>query len=387
MLFFHTTFLLLAGLLGTSVSAAPTNNTYLSIAHKVANSMNDHYLDRTSGVYENQWWNSANDLTALADLAIIDPSFEATAQPIIHTAFEQAPLSQGIATFENAWYDDEGWWALLWISMYDLTKDAIYLNEAESLFKDMAASWPTPCGGGIWWDRAQTYIASIANELFLSVAAHLANRTPNRDDKASYTNWAMKEVDWFDHANLINEFGDVIDGIDLNGCTRNHTDVFTYNQGVILGGLVELSKATGDASLLPKAQAIADAAIRNLTNTDGILLEKGTKDQGAAFAQFKGIFIRNLQQLHSVAPKPSYANFIRHNADSIINNAMNHEDYLIAPNWQGPFRDPNMGAQGAGLDALVSAASLSNKRDEVPVDTNSAGRVNQNPLARIRDLT
>ncbi|KAL9089066.1 MAG: hypothetical protein Q9165_005879 [Trypethelium subeluteriae] len=349
--------------------------------------MNDHYLDRDSGVYENQWWNSANDLTALADLAIIDPSFETIAQPILETAFEKAPQSQGIATFENAWYDDEGWWALLWISMYDLTKDPKYLNEAESLFKDMAASWPTPCGGGIWWDRARTYIASIANELFLSVAAHLANRTPNRDDKASYTNWAMKEVDWFNHANLINGVGNIIDGIDLDGCTLNHTDVFTYNQGVILGGLVELSKVTGDASLLPKAQAIADAAIRTLTNDNGILLEKDSQDEGAAFAQFKGIFIRNLQQLHSVAPKPSYANFIRHNADSIINDAMNHENYLIAPVWQGPFRDPNMGAQGAGLDALISAASLGNKRDEIPAKKSSAGRTDQRLLARTRNLT
>ncbi|KAI9665629.1 MAG: hypothetical protein M1821_003562 [Bathelium mastoideum] len=336
--------------------------------------MNDHYLDRASGVYENQWWNSANDLTALSNLAIIDPSFETTVRPILHTAFERAPESQGVLTFENAYYDDEGWWALLWISMYDLTKDPMYLFEAQSLFRDMALAWPTPCGGGIWWDRDQTYVASIANELFLSVAAHLANRVKHGNDKASYVNWAMKEVDWFEHANLINEYGDVIDGIDLHGCTRNHTDVFTYNQGVILGGLVELNKATGDVSLLIKAQAIADAAMRNLTNNDGILLEKGTKDEGAAFAQFKGIFVRNLQLLQSAAPKTSYATFIRNNADSIIHNAMNHDSYLIAPVWQGPFRDPNMGAQGSGLDALVAAASLTNIRDEIPSVRNFPSR-------------
>ena len=376
MISLHRLCFLLAVLFGLDVFATSSNTTYLSVAQKVAKSMNDHYLDKQSGVYENQWWNSANDLTGLADLAIIDPSFETTARPVLHTAFDKAPASQGIASFENAWYDDEGWWALLWIRTYDLTQDPMYLDEAESLFQDMAAAWPTPCGGGIWWDRAQTYIASIANELFLSVAAHLANRVRGRDEKASYVNWAMREVDWFENASLINEFGDVIDGIDLNGCTRNHTDVFTYNQGVILGGLVELYKANGNTSLLPKAQAIADAAMRNLTNEDGILLEKGSQDEGAAFAQFKGIFIRNLQLLQSIAPKQSYANFIRHNADSIINNAMNHDDYLIAPVWQGPFRDPNLGAQGSGLDALVAAASLENIRDAVPVAMNSAGGVN-----------
>ena len=373
-MFASYTICLLAAALRAGALPNPSNNVYLSMAQKAATSMNDHYLDRESGIYENQWWNSANDLTALANLAILDPSYEAIVQPVIQTAFEKAPESQGILTFQNDWYDDEGWWALLWISMYDLTKTPMYIYEAEALFRDMALAWPTPCGGGIWWDRAQTYVASISNELFLSLAAHLANRVETAESKASYVNWAWKELNWFEHANLINEYGDVIDGIDLHGCTRNHTDVFTYNQGVILGGLVELNKATGDASLLDMAQSIADAAMRNLTNENGILLEKGTKDEGAAFAQFKGIFIRNLQLLQSAAPKLRNAAFIRRNADSIINNAMNHEDHLIAPAWEGPFRDPNMGAQGSGLDALVAAASLANVRDEVPA-TNSASEL------------
>ena len=82
------------------------------------------------------------------------------------------------------YYDDEGWWALAWIAAYDLTGNAQYLAEAKTIFADMRSVFgKTPCStnaggtGGIWWDRAHTYVNAIANELFLSVAAHLATRT------------------------------------------------------------------------------------------------------------------------------------------------------------------------------------------------------------------
>ena len=46
--------------------------------------------------------------------------------------------------------------------------------------------------------------------------------------------------------------------------------VWSYNQGVILGGLTELTRATGDVSYVTKAKLIADAAISKLT-VNGIL--------------------------------------------------------------------------------------------------------------------
>ncbi len=56
--------------------------------------------------------------------------------------------------------------------------------------------------------------------------------------------------------------------------TNNGGQTWTYNQGVILGGLVELYKATGDRSLLESARQIADGVITSaILSPNGILTE------------------------------------------------------------------------------------------------------------------
>ena len=86
----------------------------------------------------------------------------------------------GFPGFLNKYYDDEGWWALAWIDAYDLTHEKRYLAMSQSIFDDMAGGWDEACCGGIWWSKDRKYKNEIANELFLSVAAHLANRVAER---------------------------------------------------------------------------------------------------------------------------------------------------------------------------------------------------------------
>lgn len=85
--------------------------------------------------------------------------------------------------------------------------------------------------------------------------------------------------------NLIN------DGLDINpdgSCTNNGAQIWSYNQGVVLGGLVELSRATGNSEYLSEATSIAEAAIEALSE-DGILHEScEPNDCGGDGSQFKG---------------------------------------------------------------------------------------------------
>lgn len=102
---------------------------------------------------------------------------------------------------------------------------------------------------------------------------------------------------------MINDNNLINDGLDINSdgsCTNNHDAVWSYNQGVILGGLVELSKATGDTQYLSEATSIAEAAIEALSE-DGILHEScEPNDCGGDGPQFKGEQTRVVHQKHCV---------------------------------------------------------------------------------------
>ena len=141
---------------------------------------------------------------------------------------------------------------------------------ASSIFIDMSGGWDSTCGGGIWWSKDKTYKNAIANELFLSVAAHLANRVAPTE-RGSYLAWANREWTWFQQCGMINSQNLINDGLDLSTCKNNGQNTWTYNQGVILGGLVELDRAQRSPQLLSTAHTIADAAITHLSDSNGVI--------------------------------------------------------------------------------------------------------------------
>lgn len=65
-------------------------------------------------------------------------------------------------------------------------------------------------------DPNNGYINAIVNELFLSIAAHLANRAPNGQ---KYLKRAQQQWDWFSKSGMINENGTINDG--LANCQNN----------------------------------------------------------------------------------------------------------------------------------------------------------------------
>jgi len=199
----------------------------------------------------------------------------------------------------------------------DRTGNRAYLSMAETIFANIATEWDnTTCGGGVWWEKPNNYKNAIANELFLSVAASLANHTTG-STSASYLAWAQKEWEWFKASGMINSRNLINDGLTSKNpaaCTNNGQNTWSYNQGVILGRLVELYKADKDSTLLPQAAAIANAAIAHLT-VNGILVDSSVSGNDAP--QFNGVFTRNLMALYSVAPSPAYKTFVDANANSI----------------------------------------------------------------------
>lgn len=305
---------------------------------------------QSTGLYQTTgWWNSANVLTMLADYSLVAHSNSYNS--VLANSFQQA--SKQHSGFLNDYYDDEGWWALAWIAAYDLTHTQQYLDMAASIFTDMSGGWDATCGGGIWWSKDKTYKNAIANELFLSVAAHLGNRVPPAQ-RASYLAWASKEWTWFQQSRMINSQNLINDGLDLATCKNNGQNTWTYNQGVILGGLLELNRAQPAPQLLATAQTIANAALSHLADGHGVLHDTCEPNCGADGVQFKGIFVRNLMALNTARPNPAYTTFAVTNAESIWNHSRDASN-AFGQVWAGPFDAEQAGSQSSALDAFVAA--------------------------------
>lgn len=299
------------------------------------------------------WWNSANALTAVIQHS--QRTGERRYLPVVETTHRRADrVNPG---FTNEYYDDDGWWTLAWIAAFDLTGEVKYLDLARTLFAGMAAGWDDVCGGGLWWTRKKKYKNAIPNELFLLIAGRLHQRTTGAG--RGYLDWALREWQWFRASGLIGPAGLVNDGLTAD-CANNGGTAWTYNQGVIIGGLVVLHEITGEDAYLGQAEAIAAAALRGLTVPPGILAEPeerramGRRDD---MAQFKGIFVRNLYELYRHAPRAGYRDFILANATSLWRYSRNQRNQ-VGLAWAGPFDRADATRQGSALDALNAAVGV-----------------------------
>ena len=331
------------------------NRAALGIKHLQA------WYNPATGLYQTTgWWNSANAITTLANDSTTTGDKQYAS--IFANTFSAAQHTS--AGFLNNYYDDEGWWALAWISVYDVTHDPLYLQMATAIFEDMVKGWDQTCSGGIWWSKERKYKNAIANELFLSVAAHLLTREKSGKRQAYYLNWANREWQWFSRSGMINSDHLINDGLDAH-CANNHQTTWSYNQGVILGGLAELYTHSHDFSLLSQADSIAAATLAShvLTDTHNILHDPCEPNCGGDGTQFKGIFVRNLAELYRVSPSLHYKTFLLANADSIWASTKPPE-YSIGVIWLSPSEIINASTQSSGDDALVAAALILRNPDK-----------------------
>lgn len=114
----------------TSFSARD-NDELLANARAAADDLAGKYDFNTGLWNNNDWWPSANALTILADLAAIDQSYADKARPIWENTFDK----QSGNNYLNDFYDDEGWWALCWLQVYENTGDTKYLEMAQKIGK------------------------------------------------------------------------------------------------------------------------------------------------------------------------------------------------------------------------------------------------------------
>ncbi|GIJ43933.1 hypothetical protein Val02_08190 [Virgisporangium aliadipatigenens] len=274
--------------------------------------------------WPSSWWNTAATLTTVIDWQrragrsdlrwLVERTFDVNKGTFPAGIKSSDPIE---GNFISRAIDDAAWWGIAWVAAFDLTGERRYLDMAATIATYVHGFWDTgTCGGGVWWNRERTYKNAVTVGLYIRLTAALHNRLPGDSTWLSRANAGWR---WFDGSGLINGAGLVNDGL-TGGCANNGQTVWTYNQGLAIGGALELYRASGDPNLLARARRLADAALASTVLTrNGVLTEScdpaGTCDDNQK--QFKGVFMRYLDDLADTTGDARYRAYARTQADTL----------------------------------------------------------------------
>lgn len=189
---------------------------------------------------------------------------------------------RNFGVFPNYFFDDMAWLAL---SSHRLNALSLELHQqpaklaqsaVDSLTRQLRSGQDSVLGGGLYWSRKRAFKNVPVNG---PAALHFA-RIGDRKTAVSLVDWMREKL--FDPT-----LGLYLDGIYLvNAGHRLEGQIYTYNQGPILGAWLEL----GDERYLRQAADLIDAVDRRLTvPQQGLRLE-----QGGDGSLFTGILCRYL---------------------------------------------------------------------------------------------
>ena len=197
------------------------------------------------------------------------------------------------------------------------------------------------------------YKNAVTNELYIRLNAALHNRLSGDTPclERAEAGWA-----WLSGSGLINDAGLVNDGSDAAaGRVNNGQPTWSYHQGIILGALAELNRATGDPGLLQAARTLADASTTAPgLHRDGVLTEPCEPECGPDGPSFKGAYVRGLDALDEALPDHPYADYLRRRADAAHASARTPLDrYDLS--WRGLADSLGVGQQHSAVDLLNAA--------------------------------
>ncbi len=239
------------------------------------------------------WW-QAHALDAAVDAVARAPDQATRDRVDAHVA---GVLRRNGGHIPNDYYDDMAWMALALLRA-DEVVGVPTGRLVSDLWAEIRGGWDG-AHGGVVWRRDDTYTNTPAN----APSAILAARLHRRHGAAGDLAWARRIADW-QRATLVDpDTGIVWDGIHPGTDPGPSRELYTYNQGTVVGAEVELFLSTGDSVHLEQARRTAAAALdRFADRRTGLLPAEGAGDGGL----FKGILARYLGELARADPDPDH---------------------------------------------------------------------------------
>ena len=309
----------------------------------------------------NYWW-QAHLIDTLVDVAKLHDDKKAAKAAV--------RLIRGVRVrnggkWTNDYYDDMAWLALA-VERADRHLPRLVRSKHTGALKKFAEvlykPWAPDLGGGIPWRTTDYFFNVPANG---PAAIFLARR--------GKTERAQEMVDWI-YRTMLLPSGLIADGFwrengdDGKPTQRYINTVYSYCQGVTLGALLEVYRATGDASYVKKMDDLLTAVTKELT-VDGVIKGKGGGDGGL----FDGILARNLALIATDLPDQApNATSIRDRAGQIVtasadacwaNRALVDGLPLFPADWVAPANVPGAHEQASQFVAGAVRSSSTPERD------------------------
>ena len=182
------------------------------------------------------WW-QAHALDAAVDAVARAPDQATRDRVDAHVA---GVLRRNGGHIPNDYYDDMAWMALALLRA-DEVVGVPTGRLVSDLWAEIRGGWDG-AHGGVVWRRDDTYTNTPAN----APSAILAARLHRRHGAAGDLAWARRIADW-QQATLVDpDTGIVWDGIHPGTDPGPSRELYTYNQGTVVGAEVELFLSTGD---------------------------------------------------------------------------------------------------------------------------------------------
>ena len=262
--------------------------------------------------------------------------------PVGFESFAVFPHGRG----GDVYYDDNAWLGLALCRHHELTASDGAAALSRRLFDFIVTGWSSDetwsHPGGIRWMVPATCVTR--NTCSNAPVAELAAQIARRDDDEEALKWSQRIYAWVDQT-LRCPDGLYLDRIDPDGTL--HREIYSYNQGTMIGAGVLLHRLTGDSDYLSRAESTATAAMNRFSVHE--LLKQG--------AAFNAVFFRNLFLLGDVRPNDEYRSLARQYAEQM---------------WT-ERRDPKSGVFSGGTPSNTTGPFLNNTAPMMEIHALLAG--------------
>ncbi|QLQ79489.1 hypothetical protein HG537_0C01360 [Torulaspora globosa] len=260
-----------------------------------------------------------------------------------------------------------------------------WLAMAQAIFNQLYSRWDAAsCGGGLrWqiftWNGGYNYKNTISNACLFQIAARLGRYTGN----TTYLDVATKVFDWLVDVGyvVLKDDGNVFDGAEIDeNCTNIVKLEWTYNHGVVLGGLAYMYNATnGSTEWETRVTQILSGA-ESYFFKDSIMYESTCQQDTMVTCNndqrsFKSIFSRMLGLTSVLVPstQPIISNLLQKSAQAAAASCSGGTDgHTCGLNW---LKQANDGMYGLGeqMSALEVIQNLLVNQRPAPFKADTGG--------------